>query len=139
MNTATVPGIGLAEGQKSVVFREESYRIIGACFEVYKEKDNGFLEDVYQQCLVIELADRGIPFVEKPQLSVAYKGRDLKRVYKPDFLCYDQIILEIKAVRQLTDEHRAQVINYLKSTGKKLGLLVNFGHHPKAEFERLVL
>ena len=94
-----------------IVFKEESYQVIGACFEVYKEKGNGFLEVVYQQCLVMELTVQGIPFEEKPRLRLEYKGRPLKQEYEPDFLCFGEIILEIKAVKQLTDEHRAQVIN----------------------------
>ena len=121
-----------------IVFKEESYKIVGACFEVYKEKGNGFLEAVYQECLAIEFAAQSIPFVEKPILRLDYKGRDLKQTYEPDFLCFDQIIVEIKAVKHLTDEHRAQIINYLKATDKQLGLLVNFGHYPKIEHERFV-
>jgi GxxExxY protein len=121
-----------------ILFKAESYRIIGACFEVYKEKGNGFLEAVYQECLAIELAEQGIPFAEKPRLRLTYKGRLIRHEYVPDFLCFGEIILEIKSVRILTDEHRAQVINYLKATDKQLGLLVNFGHYPKIEHERFV-
>ena len=121
-----------------LVFKEESYRIVGACFEVYKEKGNGFLEAVYQECLAIELARLGIPFVEKPRLRLDYKGQELEQQYHPDFLCFGKIIVEIKAAKKLADEHRAQVINYLKATGKELGLLVNFGHYPKLEHERFV-
>jgi GxxExxY protein len=121
-----------------IVLREESYQIIGACFEVYKEKGNGFLEAVYQECLEIEFSDREIPFIAQPRLRLEYKDRLLKQTYEADFICFDQIILEIKAVKTLADEHRAQVINYLKATGKPLGLLVNFGHHPKVEHERFV-
>jgi len=121
-----------------IVFKEESYKIIGACFEVYKEKGNGFLEAVYQECLSIEFSEQGIPFVEKPRLRLDYKGRELRQTYEPDFLCFEEIIVEIKAVKRLADEHRAQVINYLKATGKQLGLLVNFGHYPKIEHERFV-
>ncbi len=108
-----------------ILYKDESYKIIGACFEVYKEKGNGFLEAVYQECLAIEFAEQAIPFVEQSRL-------------KPDFLCYDEIIVEIKAVKCLTDEHRAQLINYLKATGKQLGLLINFGHYPKIEQERYI-
>jgi GxxExxY protein len=121
-----------------ILFKEQSYRIVGACFEVYKEKGNGFLEAVYQECLARELAQRRIPFEEKPRLRLEYKGTPLKQAYEPDFVCFVDIILEIKAVKQLTDEHRAQVINYLKASGKPLGLLVNFGHYPKIEHERFV-
>ncbi len=121
-----------------LVFKEESYRIVGACFEVYKEKGSGFLEAVYQECLAIEFGDQNIPFCEKPRLRLEYKGRTLKQEYEPDFLCFDEIVVEIKAIKTLADEHRAQVINYLKSTGKQLGLLVNFGHYPMIEHERFV-
>jgi len=112
---------------------------MGACFEVYKIKGTGFVEPVYQECLEIELGLRGIPFTAKAQLVLTYKDRTLKRRYKPDFVCFEQIILEIKAVSQLSDEHRAQVHNYLRSTGFRLGLLVNFSHHPLLEYERIAL
>ena len=125
-------------GAQQIVFKEESYRILGACFEVYKEKGNGFLEAVYQECLRLEFGDRGIPFTEKPRIALQYKERVLKHGYEPDFLCFGKIILEIKAVRNLTDEHRAQAINYLKATGMELALLVNFGHYPGIEHERFV-
>lgn len=124
--------------EERIVFKEESYKIMGACFEVYKEKGHGFLEAVYQECLAIELGKQQVPFEEKPQIRLEYKGRPLRQEYEPDFLCYGEILLEIKAVKKLGDEHRAQVINYLKATGKQLGLLVNFGHYPKIEHERFV-
>ncbi len=124
--------------EEKIIFKEESYPIIGACFEVYKEKGNGFLEAVYQECLSIEFAGQGVPFTEKPKLRLDYKGRELKQTYEPDFLCFEKIVVEIKAVKKLADEHRARVINYLKATGKQLGLLVNFGHYPKIEHERFV-
>jgi GxxExxY protein len=121
-----------------VIYKEESYSIMGACFEVYKEKGCGFLEAVYQECLEIELELQKIPFQPQASLELSYKGRPLKHRYEPDFICYEKIVLEIKAVKELTDEHRAQVHNYLKATGHRLGLLVNFGHHPKLEYERIV-
>jgi GxxExxY protein len=121
-----------------ILFKDESYAIIGACFEVYNEKGNGFLEAVYQECLEIELELRGIPFAAHTELTLTYKGRVLKKTYQPDFHCYDRIIIEIKAVSQLTNDHRAQVLNYLKATGIRLGLLVNFGAHGKLEYERIV-
>ena len=92
---------------------------------------------MYQECLAIEFAEQGIPFVEKLRIRLKYKGRELKQTYAPDFLCFDRIILEIKAVKNLADEYRAQVINYLKATGRPL-VLVNFGHYPKIEHERFV-
>lgn len=121
-----------------IIFKKESYSIVGACFEVYKEKGNGFLEAVYQECLTLEFSDVNIPFVAQPKLGLEYKGRNLKQTYQPDFICFDKIVVEIKAVKTLRDEHRAQVINYLKATGKQLGLLINFGHYPKIEHERFV-
>lgn len=124
--------------EKRIIFKEESYRIVGACFAVYTNKGNGFLEAVYQECLSLEFCMQGIPFREKPRLRLDYKGTELRQTYEPDFLCFDEIIVEIKAVKQLNAEHRAQVINYLKASGKRLGLLVNFGHHPRIEHERYV-
>jgi len=120
-----------------LLYKDESYQIVGACFEVYREKGSGFVEAVYQECLAIELAMQNIPFSEQIVLPLE-KGRPLKQIYRPDFVCFGKIILEIKAVTKLTDAHRAQVHNYLKATGYKLGLLVNFGHHPKAMVERIV-
>ncbi len=122
----------------NIIYKDESYSIIGACFEVYKEKGCGFLEPVYQECLEIEMSLRKIPFRSQAILNIQYKGNTLKQRYIPDFICFDKIILEIKAVSGLTDIHRAQVHNYLKATGYKLGLLVNFGHYPKAEHQRIV-
>jgi len=122
-----------------IIYPEQSYKIMGACFEVYKEKGCGFLEAVFQECLEMELADQGIPFVAQQRLNLTYKGRPLKQTYEPDFVCYGNILLEIKAVSHLTDEHRAQVHNYLRATGHRLALLVNLGHFPKVESERIAL
>ena len=122
----------------AVVYKDESYRIMGACFEVYNQKGCGFLEPVYQQCLEIELALQGIPFSAQQELVLDYKGHRLRQTYKPDFICFEKIIVELKAASELTDEHRAQVHNYLKATSLKLGLLVNFGHYPLLEYERIV-
>ena len=121
-----------------LLYKDESYAIIGACFEVYNDKGSGFLEGVYQECLEIELELRGVPFVPQEQLTLTYKGRTLKKTYQPDFLCFDTIIVEIKAVSELADEHRAQLHNYLKATGRRLGLLVNFGAKGKLQYERIV-
>lgn len=123
----------------NIIYPDESYRIIGACFEVYKEKGCGFLEAVFQECLEIEFDLQEIPFVPQHSLPLTYKGRPLQQCYIADFVCFDKIIVELKAVEKLADEHRAQVLNYLHATGFKLGLLVNFGHHPKLEWERIVL
>lgn len=121
-----------------LLFKDESYKIVGACFEVYREKGCGFLEPVYQECLEIELRLQGIPFVPQVPLALEYKSCPLRTKYQPDFICYEKIIVEIKAVKEVADEHRAQVHNYLKATGFKLGLLVNFGHYPKLQSERIV-
>ena len=96
----------------------------------------GFREEVYQQCLERELATRNIPFDAKKELRIFYKGAPIEKTYVPDFYCYGKIIVEIKAVESLTKEHRAQLMNYLRLTGSKLGLLVNFCAYPKAVVEQ---
>ncbi len=121
-----------------ILYKEEAYAIVGACFEVYNEMGCGFVEPVYQECLELELAARGIPFRRKTSLLLCYKGHRLTKKYIPDFICYEKIIVEIKALSQLVDRHRSQVHNYLKATGLRLGLLVNFGNYPKLEYERIV-
>jgi len=123
--------------KSELIYKDESYAIIGACFHVYKDKGSGFLEPVYQECLEIEFEYLKIPFVAQKQLPLTYRGRLLKQKYQPDFICYDKIIVELKAVSELIDEHRAQVINYLNASSCQLGLLVNFGHYPRIEYERL--
>jgi GxxExxY protein len=122
-----------------MIYKEEAYQIMGACFEVYKEKGCGFLEEVYQEALEMELRLQGISFSSQQVVPLYYKGQKMSKTYVPDFLILGKIIVEIKAVDKLTDKHRAQVINYLHSTGLELGLLVNFGHYPKVEWERIVL
>ena len=123
----------------NLIYPDESYRIIGACFTVYNEQGCGFTEPVYQECLEIELADLGIPFVPQPELPLTYKGRPLRSKFRPDFICFGKIILEIKAIAALNEEHEAQVLNYLHATQYQLGLLVNFGQHPRLEHKRLAL
>ncbi len=120
-----------------IICKKESYAIIGACFEVYNAKGCGFLEPVYQECLAIEFEHQGIPAISKPLLTLSYRDRMLRQTYQPDFVCFEKIILELKAVSTLADEHRAQLLNYLHATGFELGLLVNFGHYPKLEYERI--
>ena len=122
-----------------IIYREESYKIMGACFEVYKEKGCGFTEPVYQECLQIEFQRQGIPFVAQPILELEYKGTKLQQYFKPDFVCFGSIVLELKALSKLIDEHRAQVLNYLHALNFRLALLVNFGHYPKVEYERIVV
>ncbi len=120
-----------------IVYKAESYAIMGACFEVYNEKGCGFLEPVYQECLGIEFEYQRIPAIAKPSLALSYRRRILKQTYEPDYVCFGKIIVELKAVSALTDQHRAQLLNYLHATGFELGLLVNFGHYPRLEYERI--
>jgi len=117
---------------------DETYRIKGAVFEVNRTMGAGFLEAVYQECLAIEFTARAIPFVEFPKLSLRYRGQLLDHHYSPDFICFHRVIVELKAMRETTPDHRAQVLNYLKASGLKVGLLVNFGCAP-ARIDRLVL
>ena len=123
----------------ALLFEAETHQILGACFEVYREKGCGFLEDVYHECLEIEFGLRGIPFVSRFPLDLEYKGRKFRKRYEPDFFCYDQVVLEIKSAKTIDESYRAQLMKYLRATKTKVGLLVNFGHHPKAQFERFVL
>lgn len=127
------------ETREKILYKEEVYAIQGAIFEVYREMGCGFLEAVYQECLERELRLREVSFVSQKELLLAYKGEPLEQRYKPDFIFYDKIIVELKAVSELANEHKAQLFNYLKASGLRLGLLVNFGHYPKAQIERIVL
>jgi GxxExxY protein len=124
---------------EEICYREECYQIQGAVFDVYREMGCGFLEAVYQECLEKEFSKRGIPFTAHQELKLLYKGEALRQTYVPDFICHDSIIVEIKAVSAITGVHKAQVLNYLKATSMRLGLLVNFGCHPKATVERIIL
>ena len=124
---------------RDILYKEECYQIQGAIFEVYREMGCGFLEAVYQECLSKEFSKRGISFVAHQELKLYYKGEPLRQIYIPDFVCHESIIVELKALSTTTGEHKAQVLNYLKATGMNLGLLVNFGCHPKATVERIVL
>jgi GxxExxY protein len=121
-----------------IIYKDEAYAIVGACFEVYNDKGCGFLEAVYQECLEIEFGLRGVPFDPQAELTLTYKGRILGKTYRPDFVCFEKIIVEIKAVSELAGEHRAQVHNYLKATGFRLALLVNFGSKGQLKYERIV-
>ncbi len=123
----------------NLLFESESFAIRGACYEVHNEKGSGFFESVYQECLEKEMRLQGIPFRTQPELMLDYKGENLTQRYKPDFICYEKIIVELKTVECLTDKHRGQVMNYLKATGMKLGSLVNFSAHPKVEIVRIIL
>ena len=106
---------------------EKTYAIIGAAIEVHKELGCGFLESVYQEALGKEFAYQAIPFKPQPVIRIVYKGKPLNKTYQPDFVCYDEVIVEIKAISSLSGIEEAQLINYLKATGLKVGLLLNFG------------
>ncbi len=125
------------EPHERILQADEVFRIQGAIFEVNRVLGAGFLEAVYQECLAYEFEARGIPFAAKPVLAIDYKGRRLKQTYSPDFICFGTVVVELKALAGLVGEHRAQVLNYLKATRLRVGLLVNFGCAP-ARIERLV-
>lgn len=120
-----------------ILYKKESYDIIGAAMEVHNELGSGILESVYHEALAIEFEDWKIPFISEKTLEVVYKQRVLNKYFEADFICFDQIIVEIKSVTELKNIHKAQVINYLKATGKKLGILINFGEE-SLKYERLV-
>jgi len=110
-----------------LIYEEETYAIIGACMQVHKSLGNGFLESVYQEALARELANRNIPFLTKPKVEVFYEGQKLNKFFVADFVCFEHIVLELKATAILTESMIAQTINYLKATHMELELLVNFG------------
>jgi len=118
--------------------KDEVYAIVGAAIEVHRELGPGFLEPVYQEALEIELNEREIPFEAQKPLRIYYKDRLLTKTYLADLLCYGQIIVELKALNRLSGNEEAQILNYLKATGLKIGLLINFGSHDKLEWKRFV-
>ena len=122
-----------------IIYRQESYEIIGAAFDVYNKLGHGFLEAVYQEAFEIELKKREIPYEREKEIKIYYDGQELKQTYKADFVCYDKIIVELKAVSELDESHHAQVYNYLHATGYKLGILLNFGCSDGLEKDRIVL
>ena len=122
-----------------ILFADEVYALQGAIFEVYKEMGNAWYEEVYQQCLERELAERNIPFESKKSLPIFYKGKPIDKTYVPDLFCFGKIIIELKATSAITDEHRKQILNYLRVTKSKLGLLTNFGAYPRVCIERYAL
>jgi GxxExxY protein len=122
-----------------LILEGETHRILGACFEVWKEKGCGLVEPVYQEGLALELASQGSEFLAPQEMSLTYKGRPLQQTDRADFVCLGKVIVESKAASALTDEHRAQLMNYLRATGLKVGLLINFSHYPGVEHERFVI
>ncbi len=121
----------------SLISEQETYKILGACFEVYKQKGCGFTEPVYQECLAIEFEIQKIPLLAQPKIQLDYKGRILDQFFKPDFICFNKIIVEIKALSDLIELNKSQALNYLNATNFDLALLVNFGHYPKIEYKRI--
>ena len=126
-------------GLETEVYEQEGYDLVGAAFEVYNELGFGMAEEIYQQSLEIELDLRKIPFRSKEGLRVRYKNRLLTTVYRPDLLVSSQVIVELKAAKQLSSEHESQVFNYMRVSGKKVGYLMNFGSPDKLEWKRFVL
>jgi GxxExxY protein len=122
-----------------LIFKDEVYAVIGAAIEVHRILGCGFLEAVYQEALEIEMQERGIPFEALRPLVIRYKNRQLKKQYVADFVAFGNLILELKALDRLSGQEEAQVLNYLKATGLKVGLLINFGSSGKLEWERFVL
>ena len=119
--------------------QEEGYQLVGAAMEVYNVQGYGFLEEVYQESLELELEMRNIPFLSEPEIRLFYKNREMKKKYRPDLLVFDEIIVELKAIRRLGKDDYAQIINYLKSTKKKVGYLLNFGNPQEFEWKRFML
>jgi len=124
---------------KAEIYKDEGYKLMGAAFEVYNDLGYSLGEEIYQQCLEIELQLRGIPFRAKQELACHYKGHELKKCYIPDLFAFDCLIVELKAVSQLLPEHEAQLINYLRITRQPVGYLINFAHKDSLEWKRVIL
>jgi len=122
-----------------LLYKDECYRIMGACFEVYKELGCGLKEPVYHEALQEEFRIQGLPAIHEPTYEISYKGKLLKSTFEPDFVCFGEIVVELKSVKELSQAHEAQVQNYLRAGKMKLGILVNFGHYPKIDWKRIVL
>ncbi|HMV86578.1 MAG TPA: GxxExxY protein [Blastocatellia bacterium] len=124
--------------EKGLIFGDEVYAIVGAAMEVHTVLGTGFLEAVYQSALKLELRNRNIPFEFEKELPVLYKGQRLDTLYRADLICYGKIIVELKALDRLTGKEESQIINYLKATGFRVGVLINFGSRGKLEWKRFV-
>lgn len=121
-----------------LIFKEEVFTIIGAAMEVHTVLGSGYLEAVYQEALEIESRSRKLPFESQKVLQIRYKDHILKKEYIADLIYFDKIIVELKALDRLSGREESQLLNYLKATGMKVGVLINFGSHPKLEWKRLV-
>ena len=124
--------------QEEYPYKNECYSIIGCAMDVHNELGCGFLEPVYQEALSIVLNEKAIPFVKEKVLDIEFRGRILDKKYIADFICFDEVIVELQAVEAIMDKHIAQVLNYLKATGKKIGLIINFGT-TKLQYRRVIL
>lgn len=122
-----------------LVLKEEVYEIVGAAFEVYYRLGRGFLEPVYQEAMQIELKHRRIPFEAKKEISIRYREFLLDKKYEPDLVCFNKVIVELKALDRLGPREEAQLLNYLRATSSRVGLLINFGSVPRLEWKRYVL
>ena len=122
-----------------LLYRDEVYQIIGAAIEVHRTLGSGFLEPVYQEATEIELGIRAIPYAAQVDLPIQYKNHVLEKFYTADIVCYGKIIVELKALARMSGQEEAQVINYLKATGMRVGLLINFGEHGRLDWHRFVL
>ena len=122
-----------------LLLKDEVYAIVGAAMEVHLKLGAGFLEAVYQEALEMEFGDRRIPFERQKQLQVRYKGRVLKCDYFADFICFGEVIVEIKALDRLTTREESQLLNYMRATGARVGLLLNFGAYHELQWKRMVL
>lgn len=123
---------------KTLLYKEEVYRIVGAAMEVHRELKSGFLESVYEEALMMEFEEKNIAYQNQVPLVIHYKGNILEKKFRADFLCFDQIVLDIKHQKSLTDLDTAQILNYLRITDKKVGLLINFGNSQKLEWKRFI-
>jgi GxxExxY protein len=124
---------------KPEIYKDEGYKLMGAAFEVYNDRGYGLAEEIYQECLEIELELRNFPFRSKEELTCFYKGRQLKKKYVPDLFVFGVLVVELKSVSELAPEHEAQLINYMRITRQPVGYLINFGHKDTLEWKRIIL
>ena len=129
----------MSANEECSLFKDEGYKLIGAAFEVYNEIGGGLLEEIYQQCLELELADRNIPYDSKKVLNVFYKNKKIDKVYVSDLVVYEGIVVELKSVKELLPEHEAQLFNYLRITKSAVGYLINFGNMEELKWKRYIL
>lgn len=123
---------------ENYVYKDECYEVIGCCMSVHSELGAGFLEAIYQEALEFEFNRETLPFKREVGINVSYRGQKLKKKYFADFICYDEIVVELKAVKTLENSHYAQLLNYLKATDKKIGLLINFGSK-SLQYKRVII